>query len=91
LNWFLKKNRLNTSGELALNRSDISLRNNSIDPNNRTNEKMIVIKPLGMICSSQSITGLKPDQKCSISFSTGATVGTKKYCAMRMDIEESMP
>lgn len=60
LNVFLKKKRLNFSGELAMSKPEISLRNNRIETNNKATESSASKNPLGMVFTKNSITGLNP-------------------------------
>lgn len=60
---FLKKNRLNFSGELAISNPDISFLNSRIDRNNKPKENRAKRNPLGMIFTRKSIIELNPDHK----------------------------
>lgn len=63
LSWFLKKKRLNTSGDLAFSKFEISRLKISIDENNNPRERTAIKKGLGIFASKKSITGEKPYQK----------------------------
>lgn len=54
---FLKKKRLNRSGELASNNLEISFLNNKIELNNNINATSASTKPLGMMVTTNSVTG----------------------------------
>jgi hypothetical protein len=63
LNWFLKKNRLNVSGDLASSKSEISLRKMRIDENSSASENKINTNTLGTLVRRKSIIGVNPTQK----------------------------
>ncbi len=63
LNWFLKKNRLNTSGDFAFNKFEISLLKISIDENNKASESIAMKNGLGIFASKKSMIGANPTQK----------------------------
>ena len=59
---FLKKKRLNRSGELASKRSEINFLKRRIELNNKPKANKANTKPLGMEFTRKSIIGLNPDQ-----------------------------
>ena len=61
-NSFLKKKRLNTSGDFAFSRSEISLRKISIEENSSPSDRMARKKPLGIFSIRKSIMGVNPTQ-----------------------------
>src|SRR5689334_14870185 len=70
LNGLLKKKRLNTSGLLAFNKSDISLRKMSMDAKSRRIASTTRMKGLFTISMSQFVTNENPDQLCVSTLST---------------------
>ncbi len=91
LSWFLKKNRLNNSGDFAASRLEINLLKISIEPN--SNARAIIANKNGllMFANKKSIIGAKPNQKWETVFCTGLLCVLKNRSAIQMDIEERKP
>lgn len=75
---FRKKKRLKRSVELTSNNLEINFRKRIIDEKSKAKESTTSTKPF-RFSTRKSITGVNPSQKCEILFSTGPTVGVKKY------------
>lgn len=90
-NGFLKKKRLNISGDLTSSRLEINLLKIRIEENNNTSEMTIRRKAFEIFFSKKSIIGANPYQKCEIVFSTGFSAGEKKELASHAEIEDRKP
>ena len=91
LSWFLKKNRLNTSGDFAFNKFEISLLKIKIDENNKTNEMTAIKNGLGIFANKKSMIGANPNQKWETLFLTGVKDGVKKKLAIHTDNVDKNP
>ena len=61
--WFLKKKRLNTSGDFAFNRSEINFRKIRIDAKSSASANAARKNGLGILVIKKFITELNPNQK----------------------------
>jgi hypothetical protein len=91
LSGFLKKKRLNVSGDLAFNKFDINRRKIRIEEKSNTSENEIRKKTLEMWSKRNRIRGANPIQKCEIVFSTGLSTGVKNTFAIHAETDDRKP
>ena len=91
LSGFLKKKRLNLSGDLAARRSEINFLNIRIEIKSKVTAISANKKGLLTDVIRKSMRGPKPDQKCDVVFSVGLLTGLKNKSETHNDIEDRNP
>jgi hypothetical protein len=91
LSGFVKKKRLNLSGDFAASRSEINLLKMRIEENKRPTAIMASKNGLSIVVNRKSIIGANPDQKCAATFSVGLITGMKNKSVIQTDSDERKP
>src|SRR5688572_3745391 len=91
LSGFVKKKRLNLSGDFAARRSEINLLKIRMEENKSASEIEANKNGLGIFVKRKSMIGANPDQKCDTVFSVGFIAGVKNKSAIQTEIEERNP
>lgn len=88
---FLKKNRLNRSGELARNNPEISFLKSRMEENSSMNDSAASINPLSMVFTTHATTEPNKYHFCAKECCTTVAEGLKKYVAIHCEIPDRNP